>query len=296
MPGSLCVDAGKALRGARGRALPSGGAAALPPERFGYFQYQAALFVVDGEIQIALPGTDALAESPEPHRLAHRKIRRQGHFHRMQFVGKAAPYLEADASAGRQVGGGQAQALFLIDLAPEPVLDDALDALAQVEVPVGRAPGDVALVESGVLPGGGRFLARRRLLAGPWPGGAGAFLLRRRARAGLLAVEFAVNVLKNAAREGVIEQVAQDVLLGIGFLRPFLFTGGLAALRLLRAGCRAVRPPGLSGVSRLSAVSVACAPDAAPASAVSAVVVFSASAAAARFASSAGLSRAVSAT
>ena len=69
----------------------------------------------------------------------------------MQFAGKSPADLQAHAPARSKPGCGQGQALLLVNLAAQPVFDHALDALVEVQIPFGCAPGQIALVQLGAF-------------------------------------------------------------------------------------------------------------------------------------------------
>ena len=136
-----------------------------------------------------MPGAYALAQPLEANRFANGKIGRQGNFHGAQILGKALADLQAHLAAGRKKGPGQRKALFLVNLAPEPAFYRALDAFFRLARSADNVP----------LRGGCRLRPRLAIGLGLFPA--------------LLAVEFAVNVFKNASGKGIIQNILEDILL-----------------------------------------------------------------------------------
>ena len=103
--------------------------------------------------------------------------------------------LQAHAPARSKPGCGQGQALLLVNLAAQPVFDHALDALVEVQIPFGCAPGQIALVQLGAFLLLGCRAGLGRILGG--------FILML---VGLLAVQLAVNVLKDTPGKGSLSR------------------------------------------------------------------------------------------
>ncbi len=190
---------------------------------------------VEFQVEVPAPGADALAQSAQAHGFAGDEVRRKGDLHGHEVVAEAAADAEADASAGHKVAGGQGEHLFFVDLLAQPALDGSGKALAQAEAGFLVAPGDGDFLCLFLVDAFAAFVRRRFSGVGGRNLGIGG-ILRVFLRMGLfplLPVQFAIDVLEDAAGKGVVEQVPQDVLLGVAVLLGVLSGLGVGGVRFL---------------------------------------------------------------
>ena len=200
------------------------------------------LLTVELQVEVSLPGAHAFAQAAQADGFAGDEIRRQGDLDGHEVVAEAAPDAQADAPAGHKVAGGQGEFLFFVDLLAQPALEGAGNALAQAEAGLFVAPGDGDFLSFFLADAFAAFVGRRFLCfggGGLFGGGLVNVFFRMRFFP-FLPVELAVDIFEDAAGEGVIEQVPQDILFGIAALLEVL-AGILRFLFVVRGGLR----PGL---------------------------------------------------
>ena len=117
----------------------------------------ALLRVRDGQIQIALPWPYTFAQATKPDGFAGGEIWWKSNFYGFQLTGKGLAYLQANTSARCQIGRGQFEMLFFVNLFTQPPLDHAGHATTHVLVPLGCAPGNIFFVQSDVAFFSGRL-------------------------------------------------------------------------------------------------------------------------------------------
>ena len=179
------------------------------------------LLTVELQVEVSLPGAHAFAQAAQADGFAGDEIRRQGDLDGHEVVAEAAPDAQADAPAGHKVAGGQGEFLLFVDLLAQPALEGAGNALAQAEAGLFVAPGDGDFLSFFLADAFAAFVGRRFFcFGGLFAGGLVNVFFRMRLCL-FLPVELAVDIFEDAAGEGVIEQVPQDILFGVPLITSY---------------------------------------------------------------------------